>query len=123
MAPTNVGPAKWSTVCAVLLSAATLLCAAPASADETDDAFTAALTNYGIVISDGTAISMAHTVCTGFDKGQTSTVLAMKLKKDTNLSLKEAGYFIGASVSAYCPQYKGATDDSVFWLLPGPPLM
>ncbi len=70
-----------------------------------------------------TAVSMAHTVCAGLDNNEASTVLAMRLMKNTNLSLKQAGYFLGASVAAYCPQYKGKTDNSVYWLLPGPPMM
>jgi hypothetical protein len=120
----NVGPGKWSTVCAVLLSAAALLSAAPASADPTDDAFVAALARYGIVITDrDTAIAMAHTVCAGFDKNEKSSVLAMRLMKDTDLSLKQSSYFVGVSMSAYCPQYEGLTDNSVNWLNPGPPLM
>ena len=70
-----------------------------------------------------TAISTAHTACAGLDNNETSTALAMRLVKNTNLSLKQASYFLGASVSAYCPQYKGNTDDSVVWLLPWPPMM
>jgi hypothetical protein len=120
----NVGPGKWSTVCAVLLSAAALLSAAPASADPNDDAFVAALAKDGIVITDrDTAIAMAHTVCAGFDKNEKSSVLAMRLKKHTDLSLKQSSYFVGVSMSAYCPQYEGLTDNSMNWLNPGPPLM
>ena len=120
----NVGPRKWSTVCTVLLSAAALLSAAPASADPTDDAFVAALAKNGIVIADrDTAIAMAHTVCAGFDKNEKSSVLAMRLMKDTDLSLKQSSYFLGVSISAYCPQYAGLTDNSTNWLNPGPPLM
>jgi len=120
----NVGPGKWSTVCAVLLFAAALVSAAQASADPTDDAFVAALANYGIVVNDrDTAIATAHTVCAGFDKNEKSSVLAMRLMKDTDLSLKQSSYFVGVSVSAYCPQYIGLTDNSVNWLNPGPPLM
>jgi len=70
-----------------------------------------------------TAIAMAHTVCAGLDTNQTASVLAMKLMKDTDLSPKESGYFIGLSMSAYCPQYEGLTDTSTNWLNPGPPLM
>ena len=120
----NVGPGKWSTVCAVLLSAAALLSAAPASADPTDDAFVAAVAKDGIVITDrDTAIAMAHTVCAGFDKNEKSSVLAMRLMKHTDLSLKQSSYFVGVSMSAYCPQYEGLTDNSMNWLNPGPPLM
>jgi hypothetical protein len=120
----NLGFGKWSTFCAVLLSAAALVSAAPASADQTDDAFVAALAKGGITTSDpDTAIAMAHTVCAGLDTNQNSSALAMKLMKDTDLSLKQSGYFIGLSIAAYCPQYKGKTDSSLTWLLPLPPLM
>jgi hypothetical protein len=111
-------------VCAVVLSGAALLSVAPASADPTDDAFVAALGKEGIVVTDrNTTIAMAHTVCAGFDKNDKSSILAMKLMKDTDLSLKQSGYFIGVSISAYCPQYIGRTDNSTNWLNPGPPLM
>ena len=115
----NVGPGKWSTVCAVLLSAAALLSAAPASADPTDDAFVMALEKDGLGITDrNTAIAMAHTVCAELDNNQNTSVLAMNLMKDTDLSLKQSSYFVGASMSAYCPQYIGHTDNSLNWLKP-----
>jgi hypothetical protein len=117
----NGGLGKWSMVCAVVLSAAALLSEAPASADPTDDAFVAALAKEGIVITDRNAtIAMAHTVCAGLDKTNKSAVLAMKLMRDTDLSLKQSSYFIGVSISAYCPQYIGLTDNSANWLYPGP---
>jgi hypothetical protein len=120
----SVGPHKWSTVCAGLLFAAALFSAAPASADPTDNAFVAALAKEGIVLPDhSNAIAIAHTVCAGIDKNDKSSVLAMKLMKDTDLSLRQSSYFVGASISAYCPQYVGRTDNSARWLLPGPPLM
>ena len=118
------GRATWSAGCAVALSAAALLCAAPASADRMDDAFVAALAKNGITMPDrDNAIGMAHTVCTGFDKGEPSSALAMRLVRDTDLSPKQAGYFIGVSVAAYCPQYKGKTDNSLTWMVPFPPMM
>jgi hypothetical protein len=120
----TAGSAKWSPICAVLLSAAALLCAAPAAADQTDDAFVAALAKNGIAMSDrNTAVSMGHTVCAGFDKGEASTALAMRIVKDTDLSPKQAGYFVGVSVAAYCPQYRGNTDNSLNWMVPFPPMM
>src|SRR5215831_7128121 len=98
MTRTNSGPAKWSAACAVVLSAAALLGAAPASADPLDDAFVAALSKNGIAMSDrNTAVSMAHTVCAGFDKGEPSTAVAMGIVKDTQLNPKQAGYFVGVS--------------------------
>jgi hypothetical protein len=120
----NVGRGKWSTVGALLLTVGALLSAAPASADPTDDAFLGALSKNGIVMNDGnSAISMARAVCAGFDKNPSSSVMAMKVMKEANLTLKQSGFFVGASISAYCPQWKGKTDDSFDWLNPRPPQM
>ncbi len=98
---------------------------APAAADPADDAFLGALADNGIVINDpDTAISMAHTVCTGFDNNQPPGLLAMKAMRDNNLTAKQAGFFVGLSVSAYCPQYKGQLGGGTLdWLHMPPPLM
>jgi hypothetical protein len=118
------GRGKWSAGCAVALTAAGLVCAATASADQMDDAFVAALAKDGIAMPDrGNAITMAHSVCDGFDKGEGSSGLAMRIVRDTPLSPKQAGYFVGVSVAAYCPQYKGKTDNSFTWMVPFPPMM
>ena len=114
---------NWTRGFAVMLSAA-VLGAAPASADNMDDAFVAALEKGGIAIPDRVnAISVGHSVCTAFDKGEPSTALAMRIVKDTELSPKQAGYFVGVSAAAYCPQYKGKTDNSLNWMVPFPPMM
>lgn len=96
---------------------------APASADPADDAFLGALAANGIVLGDPTAIAMAHSVCSRLDRNQRSSVVVMKVMKETNLPARQAGFFVGLSVSAYCPQYKGQTDGSLDWLNPLPPLM
>jgi Protein of unknown function (DUF732) len=115
---------KRSVACGALLSAAALLFAAPASADPTDDAFIAALDKNGIPTPDsGSAISKGRGVCAGLDKGQDSSLVVMRLMKETNLSAKQAGFFVGVSVASYCPQYKGTLDPSMIWLLPFPPMM
>jgi Protein of unknown function (DUF732) len=114
---------RWA-FCAVFLSAAALSFDAPASADQMDDAFVAALAKGGIPVPDpNTSIPLAHTVCAGYDANQTTSVQAVRLMRDANLTPKQSGYFIGLSVAAYCPQYKDRTDTSVTWLLPLPPLM
>jgi hypothetical protein len=109
---------------AVLLFAAALFSAAPASADPNDGAFVNALIKNGIVLPDqNAAIAWAHTVCTGLDRQAKPSLLAMKLMKETDLTMKQSSYFIGVAISAYCPQYAGHTDDSTRYLNPGPPLM
>ena len=115
---------KRSIPCAVLLFVMALFSAAPVSADPNDGAFVDALAKGGIVLPDGNAaIAMAHTVCAGLDQRAKTSLLAMKLMKDTDLSMKQSGYFIGAAISAYCPQYVGHTDNSTRYLYPGAPLM
>ncbi|OBH46186.1 hypothetical protein A5683_16580 [Mycobacterium mantenii] len=122
----EVSRGKWSAISAVLVSATALFAAAPASADAPDDTFVNALANYGIDVSDrDSAIAHAHAVCAGFDRGQDSSFLALKLTHDPSfdLSLKQAGFFIGASVAIYCPQHRDSIDPSLVWLLPFPPMM
>ena len=124
MSHMQVGRGTRSLAGAALLSAAALLTAAPASADQTDDAFVAALDKNGIPVPDaGTAISEGRGVCAGLDKGQGSSVVVMRLLKETNLTAKQAGFFVGVSVASYCPQYKGTLEPSMTWLLPFPPMM
>jgi hypothetical protein len=113
-----------SIPCAVLLFAAALFSGAPASADPNDGAFVDALAKGGIVLPDqNAAIAMAHTMCAGLDQRAKTSLLAMKLMKETDLSMRQSSYFIGAAISAYCPQYIGHTDNSTRYLNPGPPLM
>jgi Protein of unknown function (DUF732) len=115
---------KRSIPCAVVLFVAALISAAPVSADPNDGAFVDALAKDGIVLPDqNAAIAMAHTVCTGLDQRAKPSLLAMKLMKDTDLSMKQSSYFVGVAISAYCPQYVGHTDNSTRYLNPGPPLM
>ena len=111
-------------MCAVPLCAAALYLAAPASADPNDGPFVDALVKNGIVVPDqNAAISMAHSVCAELDQSNKSSVLAMKLMKETDLTMKQSGYFIGVAISAYCPQYIGHTDNSTRWLYPFAPQM
>ncbi len=100
---------------AVVLSAAAIAYAAPASADATDDAVVAALAKRNIVINDDNRDAMlaeAHMVCDGLDKHYKTSTLAMKLVGDTDLNFRQASFLIGVAISAYCPQYKGHSDSS-----------
>src|ERR1700744_556501 len=95
---------------AVALSAVAVFCAAPASADATDDAVVAVLAKRNIVINDDNRDAMlaeAHMGCSGLEKHYKTSALAMKLVGDTDLDFSQSSFFIGVAVSAYCPQYKG----------------
>jgi hypothetical protein len=96
--------------CAALLSTTAVICAAPASADATDDAVIAALAKRNITVTDDNRdaiLAEAHMVCDGFDKHYTASTLAMKIVGDTDLNASQASFLVGLAVSAYCPEYKG----------------
>jgi Protein of unknown function (DUF732) len=103
---------KLSTIATVPLSAAALLFAPLAAADQGDDAFIASLQRHNIAFTDrGSAITAGHSMCSGLDRGQTPTSLMMSVVRATPLSAKDAGYLLGASVASYCPQHKGAIEN------------
>ncbi len=113
-----------STVCALALCALALLSAPLASADPTDDAFIDALIRNGIPVTDrDSTTAIAQAICDGFDLHQPPSLLALKLMKQTGLSLKQSSYFVGAAISAYCPEHGSHTDNSAGWLYPIPPLL
>ncbi|OBF44707.1 hypothetical protein A5787_12940 [Mycobacterium sp. 852002-50816_SCH5313054-b] len=107
MTHSRVGRGTRSAFAAALLSGAALLAAAPASADQLDDAFIAALVNQGLPVPDNdAAIQEGRTMCALLDQGTTRPLLVMRLMRDTNLTARQAGFFLGISSSAYCPQYR-----------------
>lgn len=124
MAHPKAGAAKWVAACAIVLSTGALACAAPAAADDdADDAFLAGLDKGGITMfDDDDAIATAHAVCTSIETNPNVSMLAIKLTKQTPMSAKQSGYFIGLSVASYCPEHRDNVDPSMTWLIP-PPLM
>jgi Protein of unknown function (DUF732) len=77
-------------------------------ADPIDDKFLAALQSHGITYrSPEAAIAAGHLVCTELDQGQPKSQVAQDVIDQTDLDPYHAGYFVGASVGAYCPQYAG----------------
>jgi uncharacterized protein DUF732 len=98
--------------CVVL--AVTLLAASTAHADpaDADAKFLAGLTSKGITFeSPQGMIAAGHLACAELDRGETPTQVAQDVmdNKDvlagSNLDGFHAGFFVGASISAYCPKY------------------
>lgn len=109
--PMNAGLARWAALPAALLGTA-LVCAGPAAADQNDDTFIGALQKNGIAFSDrNAAIAAGHSVCSGLSKGQTRTFVVLSLVKNTDLTVRESGYLLGASMASYCPQFRGNADN------------
>jgi Protein of unknown function (DUF732) len=98
--------ARFSVGVALLLGQ--LGAAATAHADTNDGKFLAVLKSEGITdhVSPAHAIEAAHTVCQKLDDGQTPAQVANDVLNSSNMPAYHSGYFVGASIDAYCPQYK-----------------
>jgi hypothetical protein len=121
MAHLKAGFARRPAACVIALFTGALAWAAPAAADDADDAFLAGLDKGGITMfDDDDAIATAHNVCASIETNPNVSMLAIKLTKQTPMSAKQSGYFIGLSVANYCPEYRDDVDPSMGWLIPPP---
>ena len=82
-----------------------LVWAAPAQADTTDDAFLAALTDAGVGTSDpANAAVLGQQVCPMLAApGQTAADVAAKVADAGGMSLGPATMFTGIAISLFCP--------------------
>ncbi len=82
-----------------------LVWAAPAQADTTDDAFLSALTNAGVGTADpGNAATLGQQVCPMLSQpGQTAADVAAKVADAGGMSLGPATMFTGIAISLFCP--------------------
>lgn len=94
-------------VLAVLALVLAVLWAPTARADDTDDLFLGAISSAGI---DATAdaILAARVVCSEMDRGFSADEMAYVLADVTDLTLHQAGVFVGTAIAAYCPQHNVA---------------
>jgi hypothetical protein len=78
-----------------------------AHADTNDNKFLAAMKSEGITdhVSTQHAIDAAHTVCQKLDGGETPTQVANDVLNNSTMPAYQSGYFVGASIDAYCSQY------------------
>jgi hypothetical protein len=78
-----------------------------ARADAVDNLFVTAVKNKGIEFaSPQAAIVAGHEVCDELDLGKQKSDIASEVMTNSNLDGYRAGFFIGASVAAYCPRYR-----------------
>ena len=102
--PTRIWAAQ--LVLAVALLGLLGAAAPTAHADAVDDAFIAALKAKGInVASPKSAIIAGHVVCDQLDLGRQPSDVATDVTKNSNLDGYHAGYFVGASIAAYCSKH------------------
>jgi Protein of unknown function (DUF732) len=78
-----------------------------AHADATDDQFLAALRSAGIHdASVEHVIDAGHFVCVKLDNGSTVADVESDVEKSSNMPAYHSGFFVGASIDAYCPRHK-----------------
>jgi hypothetical protein len=79
-----------------------------AHADTVDDKFLAALKSEGITdhVSAAHAIEAGHFVCVKLDNGATPTSVVNDVLNSSNMPAYHSGFFVGASIDAYCPRHK-----------------
>lgn len=95
---------------AVLAAAAVtvpLVLAPPAAGDAlTDQAFIAVLDEAGFTYTSYTdVIAAGNAVCLLLDSGYTIPGVIRTVATEAGLDPGDAGYFVGASVAAYCDEY------------------
>ncbi|GKU55999.1 hypothetical protein NJB14197_18660 [Mycobacterium montefiorense] len=80
---------------------------APAArADANDDKFIQLLVSDGITHeSVPAAIGAARKVCEYLSQGMTPNEVVTDVMNSSSLPDYDAGYFVGAAIRAYCPQY------------------
>ncbi|MGO8938216.1 MAG: DUF732 domain-containing protein [Mycobacterium sp.] len=78
-----------------------------AHADTNDNKFIALLQSEGITdhVSPSHAIEAAHSVCSKLDGGETPTAVANDVLNSSEMPAYHAGYFVGAAIKVYCPQF------------------
>jgi hypothetical protein len=79
-----------------------------ARADAIDDSFIGAVKSKGIHFpSPQAAIVAGHEVCDELDLGRQKSDVASEVMQNSNLDSYTAGFFVGVSVAAFCPRYRG----------------
>jgi Protein of unknown function (DUF732) len=106
--PRRVGSAAAGLAAVVGVAAA--LATPVARADAVDNAFLSAVKAKGIdFASPQAAIVAGHEVCDELDLGRQKSDIASAVMNNSKLDGYRAGYFVGASVAAYCPRYHAST--------------
>jgi len=80
----------------------------PVHADAIDTTFLGALNSRGIDFANGQSAVMAgHEVCDELDGGRQKSDVVSEVMQSSRLDDYHAGFFVGVSVSAFCPRHHG----------------
>lgn len=82
--------------------------AGAAGASTADDAFITEMRALGVTFSTPQeAVNEGHQVCRELAAGKTGTDVATEVLSQTNLTTKQAAYFVVDATQAHCPQLSG----------------
>jgi hypothetical protein len=96
----------WAALLLLVAALGPLTAAPIAHADLNDDKFLAALIGKGIHFgSPDKAIIAGHEVCDELGNGKQASQVASTVQSNSGMDGYHAGFFVGAAISAYCPQY------------------
>jgi hypothetical protein len=80
---------------------------------DVENAFLSALTSAGITYSSPVAaIAAGHLACGELDGGKTPADVAQDVMAGSVLDAYHSGFFTGAAIAAFCPQYSSAIGGS-----------
>lgn len=103
-----------TAVVVVLIGTLGAISTAHADNNNSDNTFLTELKSEGITdhVSPQHAIQAAHSVCQKLDGGETPTAIANDVLNNSQMPAYHCGYFVGASIRAYCPQYTSKISSS-----------
>ncbi|MGV0626754.1 DUF732 domain-containing protein [Mycolicibacter minnesotensis] len=79
-----------------------------ARADPIDTTFLGALNSKGIdFLSGQDAVIAGHEVCDELDAGRAKSDVVSEVMQSSRLDGYHAGFFVGVSISAFCPRHHG----------------
>jgi hypothetical protein len=95
-----------TAVGAAAVGLTTLATAGTASASTADDTFLAQMQSVGVTFTSPQAgIQEGQQVCKELAAGETGSQVANEILSQTNLTSKQAAYFVVYATKDYCPQY------------------
>ena len=104
---------RMTKIAATAIGAATiglagLATAGTASATTADDAFIAQMKAIGVSFtSPQAAVREGNQVCSDLSSGKTGADIANEVKSQTDLTSKQAAYFVVYATKTYCPELSG----------------
>jgi Protein of unknown function (DUF732) len=102
----NITKAAITTALGAAAAGLAIASAGAAGASTADDAFITEMRGLGISFSSPQeAIKEGHQVCRELAAGKTGTDVATEVLSQTDLTTKQAAYFVVDATQAYCPQF------------------